>query len=116
MSRGGDPRTADTYDSDGDYNRNNDAYDGAGAGSRLPFAGPSRGWRPTFLGRGESADPETEGRGLEGEDDGWLDEGLIGALLVAGVVLFLIPEPATSMLGIMLIILGVAAFVADALS
>lgn len=49
-------------------------------------------------------------------DDGtWLDEGLITLLLVAGVALFLFPEPATSGLGILLIGVGVLAWIVDLL-
>lgn len=42
-----------------------------------------------------------------------LDEGLIGLLLVVGVVLFLIPEPATSGLGILLVVAGVVLWILD---
>lgn len=51
----------------------------------------------------------------EDEDSLW-DEGLISLLLVAGVVLFLIPEPATSTIGIALVALGAVAWAADALT
>ncbi|WP_227355413.1 hypothetical protein [Haladaptatus salinisoli] len=49
------------------------------------------------------------------EDDGgsWWDEGLISLLLIAGVVLFVIPEPATSAFGILLISVGVVAWLVD---
>lgn len=50
------------------------------------------------------------------DDEGsWWDEGLIGLLLVAGVILFFFPEPFTSTVGIALIALGVIAWAADAL-
>lgn len=49
-------------------------------------------------------------------DDSWLGEGLIGFLLVVGVVLFLFPEPATSALGIILIIIGVVGWIIDAVT
>lgn len=55
-----------------------------------------------------------EGVGTEESDDGsWLDEGLISLLLVAGVVLFLFPEPATSAIGIGLVTLGALAWIID---
>ena len=47
------------------------------------------------------------------EDDSWWDEGLIGLLLVAGVVLFFFPEPATSAIGIGLITVGALAWIID---
>lgn len=48
------------------------------------------------------------------EDDGtWLDEGLIGLVLVVGVVLFLFPEPATSALGMALVAIGLVAWLVD---
>lgn len=58
----------------------------------------------------------------EGVDDGpydedtdgslW-DEGLITLLIVAGAVLFLFPEPATSGLGVLLLSIGVVAWLLD---
>ena len=48
------------------------------------------------------------------DDDGsWWDEGLIGLLLIAGVVLFFFPEPTTSMIGIALIGIAVVAWIID---
>lgn len=48
------------------------------------------------------------------EGDGtWLDEGLITLLLVAGIVLFLFPEPATSGLGILLLLAGGTLWLVD---
>lgn len=56
---------------------------------------------------------ETYGE-TDGETDGsWLDEGIITLLVVVGIVLFLIPEPGTSTLGLLLIGIGVVAWVAD---
>lgn len=46
-------------------------------------------------------------------DESWWDEGLIGLLLVAGVVLFFFPEPATTAIGIGLIAVGVVAWIID---
>lgn len=48
-----------------------------------------------------------ETRGEELGEGSWWDEGLISLLLVVGIVLFLIPEPATSGLGILLVGAGV---------
>ena len=50
------------------------------------------------------------------EEGTWLDEGLISLVLLAGVVLFFFPEPATSALGILLLGVGVVAWIADALA
>ena len=48
------------------------------------------------------------------EDDGsWWDEGLIGLLLIAGIVLFFFPEPTTSVIGIALIGIAVVAWIID---
>ncbi|WP_137286086.1 DUF308 domain-containing protein [Halorussus salinisoli] len=51
----------------------------------------------------------------ESDDEGgtWLDEGLIGALLLVGVVLFFFPEPTTSAIGIAMVAMGVVAWIAD---
>lgn len=46
-------------------------------------------------------------------DDGWWDGGLITLLLVVGVVLFLFPEPATSALGIFLVVTGAVLWLVD---
>lgn len=43
------------------------------------------------------------------------DESLIALLLVGGVALLLFPEPATSALGVVLIALGVLAWLIDAI-
>lgn len=51
----------------------------------------------------------------EDEDGTWLDEGLITLLLVAGVILFLFPEPITTSIGIILLAAGVILWVADAI-
>lgn len=48
----------------------------------------------------------------EDEDAGW-DEGVIGTLLIVGLVLFLIPEPATSGLGVFLLALGAVGWIVD---
>lgn len=62
-------------------------------------------------------DTEYDDDTYDDEDDGsWWDVGLIGLLLIAGVALFLFPEPFTSTIGIVLIALGIVAWVADALT
>lgn len=47
------------------------------------------------------------------QSDSWWDVGLITALLVAGVVLFLFPEPVTSGIGILLLLTGAALWLVD---
>lgn len=46
-------------------------------------------------------------------DDSWWDESLIGLVLVVGAVLFVIPEPSTTALGILLLAIGVVAWFLD---
>ncbi|MFC4553428.1 MULTISPECIES: hypothetical protein [Halorussus] len=47
------------------------------------------------------------------ENEAFLDEELVPALVLVGVVLFLVPEPVTSALGIALVGVGVALWVWD---
>lgn len=47
------------------------------------------------------------------KSDSWWDVGLITLLLVAGVVLFVFPEPVTSGLGILLVLTGAALWLVD---
>ena len=54
-----------------------------------------------------------EESGEEMGEGSWWDEGLISLILIAGVVLFLIPEPATSGIGILLIGAGVVLWLLD---
>lgn len=41
------------------------------------------------------------------DDESWWEEGLATTLLVAGVVLFVFPEPITSTVGVALVVAGV---------
>lgn len=109
MSRDRETDSDDTYDS---YD------DGDAADSAFPYGGwfPAGwgygwGWPPMY--REEVADESGGARNTE--DDSWWDEGIISLFLVGGVILFLFPEPATSTLGIFLILIGVGAWLADAL-
>ncbi|MFC7139016.1 hypothetical protein ACFQMA_04080 [Halosimplex aquaticum] len=84
-------------------------------------AGSVAAWAPGL----DYRDPDTDDPALAGEradresyrggddDGGWWDEGLITALIVAGAVLFVIPEPATSGIGILLLAIGVLAWLVD---
>lgn len=64
---------------------------------------------------GDNTLAETEDDEYESEDDSWWDEGLITLLLVGGVILFLFPEPATSAIGVLLIGVGLIAWIVDAI-
>lgn len=49
-----------------------------------------------------------------GENEGsWVDEGIISILVIAGFVLFIIPEPATTGLGILLMLAGAGLWIVD---
>ena len=70
-----------------------------------------------YVGDAPTEDTPDEGYvgDASGEDGGsWWEEGVITVILITGVVLFLFPEPATSMLGIVLIVIGVVAWLVDA--
>ena len=63
------------------------------------------------------ADDRTERRDTEKpEDEVFLDEELIPILLIAGVLLFLFPEPATSALGIVFVVIGVVLWLRDVIA
>ncbi len=129
MSRDNPRAEYDTEDERPAYDRN----DAAGYRSddrTLPGFLPT-GW-PTMFNRGGASTEEMDRVRNEGgyedpydqsyrgdeartdDDEGtWLDEGLITLTLVAGVALFLFPEPATSGLGILLIGVAVVAWLVD---
>lgn len=122
------PYTDDAYDSEYDERT---AYEGAyhdddASDSYFPYPASSFGWPPGVLGGGTDQGREDRVRGgaYEGEsysdeyeeDESWLDEGLIGLTLVAGLALFLFPEPTTSAAGIVLLLVGSIAWLADALT
>lgn len=80
----------------------------------IPWTGGGGlGWPYRSRGEEEVNRPEET---RDESDESWLDEGIIGTLLVVGVVLFLIPEPSTSALGILLIVIGVLGWAVDAVS
>jgi len=120
----GSPRTNDRDERDpyADERHTDEAYDDRSneAAKRDSMFG-SFSYYPEFVGRWpfgarEAANPETadsEATTVGGEEGGWWDEGLISLLIVAGVVLFLLPEPATSMVGIGLVLLGLFALAVD---
>lgn len=116
MSGGRDP--GDSGDPNDDYD------DDAAADSRVPYTGylPTGGgwgwgWLPVSRGDADPAYADEEAEYTEetpAETGGsWWGEGLITLVLVAGVILFLFPEPATSALGMLLIVVGVIAWLID---
>lgn len=83
---------------------------GWGGARDLPF--PARREEEAYS--DEGAYEGSEDGFYDEDDDGSLwDEGLITLLIVAGVVLFLFPEPATSGLGVLLLSIGVIAWLID---
>lgn len=93
-------RTDELYDDSRDEYGEAAETDGtrSSTGGTLPVSWP--------FGYGRSHDYEGEDRTNEAAatDDSLLDEGLLTAMLVAGVLLFVFPEPATSALGAALIV------------
>lgn len=47
------------------------------------------------------------------EADGWVDEGFFALLVAVGLILFVVPEPGTSTVGILLMLTGTIAWVFD---
>lgn len=93
----------------------------------LPTAGGLTAWPAGIYASGaddeyEEYEPGTAAAGDEygtdadAGDGGWLDEGLVTLLVVAGAALVLFPEPATSGLGIFLLGLGVLVWIYDLLT
>lgn len=126
MSRDDSPPTDDAYESEYDERTaHEDAYHDE-SGSFLPYVGSSFGWPPGVLGGDveereetrEADDPYEEARVEDeyGEHEGWFDEGVIALTLVVGLALFLFPEPATSAVGIVLLLVGSIAWLADAMT
>ncbi len=126
MSRDDSPYTDDAYQDEYD---DRTAYEGAYRGdsdSLFPYPASAFGWPPGILGGGvdEGRDDRARGGAYDdesygdeyGEDESWLDEGIIAFTLVAGLVLFLFPEPATSAVGIVLLLVGSIAWLADAMT
>ena len=95
--------------------------DGSRGTSAVPYGSAyTPGWWPLRSGDDEEAaysddgDPRSATDSDAGTDDR-ANEELISLFLLVGVILFLIPEPVTSTIGIVLVLAGVAAWIADAL-
>lgn len=98
MRRRTDDRPTETYDEE----ESPLSFD------RFPY-GWGWGFPPAFR-----EDPD--GDPVRGHDtstgDGRWEGGLVSLLLIAGVLLVVFPEPATSLLGIVLVVAGILAWVA----
>lgn len=90
------------------------------ASSFFPYTWPSwggagLGWFRTY---GEEVD-ETEASGdeahAETDEDLW-DEGLLSLLIVTGAILFVFPEPGTSIIGAVLLLIGAIGWLVDAMT
>lgn len=92
----------------------------SGSGTRLPDYVPF-GW-PDRFGRGEETTPEgTERVGSYGDEvapavrgDDVVPEGIATLAILVGVVLFLVPEPITSLVGALLVAGGAAVVLGEA--
>jgi hypothetical protein len=135
MSRRDDPYADDVHDTPDDLQ---DRYgDRDDADSPFPYPTVPFGWPANVFGSGPdddyaygrdrddtSYDRETpdrrktrrdvRGRGTRDED--LVDDRLVGIVLVVGLALFLFPEPVTSAVGVLLLAVGVGAWVVDALA
>ena len=99
--------------------RTEDAYDD----TLLPYGGTMYPFEWSIWSSTADEEEVYEGEGYDREDydeapvadgDGasW-DEGMIGTLLLVGLVLFFIPEPTTSAVGVLLLAIGVGAWIVD---
>lgn len=102
--------------------RNDDYYEDESADSgRYDDVGHEGADTPASEPTGEDvarATGASDGRmvyaGVREGDDTWLTRGLASMLLVTGLILFLFPEPATSMLGIGLMVAGLVVWTVTA--
>lgn len=111
------PEYGSDTESDKDYLERQENRD---RGSMLPFDTPYSWPAWPAAGMWEDRDEGSEEyRAREGvdstpaEDDTWMENGVITLLVVAGVVLFVFPEPVTSGLGIVLMAAGAIAWLID---
>lgn len=69
--------------------------------------------------KGDGRDFDETEQDFEEEDSGWvdyLDESAVAIMLIAGAFLFFVPEPVTSIAGILLFVAGLGGLVIDALN
>lgn len=106
----------ESYDDEGRYGVDQDAKDeDRGGFSFYPSWGWGGGWGlPSAARREGTVRSNEEAYEDASDDDGSLvDEGLITLLIVTGAVLFLIPEPATSAIGALLLFVGAVGWLVD---
>ena len=117
-----DPDDADVYDP---YEHDEPMDTEEGSNSILPYSGAlapyGASWGSLWTPPAETEDEYAEyddahDASAAEEDDSLWAEALISVVLIAGVVLFLFPEPLTSTLGVILLAFGLVAWLADALS
>ncbi|WP_436910100.1 hypothetical protein [Halosimplex marinum] len=75
-------------------------------------------WAPSLRSEPATDDPamaedRREDAATVDDEGGWWDEGLITLLVVVGAVLFVVPEPATTGLGVLLLGAAVVAWLVD---
>lgn len=106
----------ESYDEESRYGVEQDARDeDPGGFSFYPSWGWGGGWGLPSAAREEGAAGTNE-ETYDGASDGdgsLVDEGLITLLIVVGAVLFLIPEPATSAIGALLLFVGAVGWLVD---
>lgn len=93
-----------------------DQYDDPEAADPSFWSGyPAAGWwPPDFYGSDAVADEaQSPDDGAYPADDEWWETGVATLLIVLGAVLFLVPEPATSVAGILLVGTGVVLWLVD---
>ncbi|NEU58637.1 hypothetical protein [Halorussus sp. MSC15.2] len=62
---------------------------------------------------GDESGDARAGRG-DDRDESRVDEGLVTLFLVVGVILFVFPEPGTSVVGLFLVLVGTVGWIVDA--
>lgn len=107
-----DDKAPDRYDTDGPPG---DADD---TSSFFPYAGPmwgsfGFGGFPWYR---ADVDEEPINETPAEDDESLWDEGLFSLLIVAGAILFVFPEPATSLIGVILLLIGGLGWLFDALT
>ena len=113
------PRTDDAYEDEYDDldEKDEPLYSWSAGGWTV-----GTGWPPLY--RDEPVDDSEAAYGERYEDaavtdvgeGSWWDEALASTLVLVGAVLFFFPEPATSMLGVLLMLAGAAVWLFDSLT
>lgn len=107
MSSPNDQYGDETYRGGSSYDGDRYAEDEGRTWLPYPSWGWGGGWGVPLAGQREETRSDEDG------DGGLLEEGLITLLIVTGAVLFLIPEPATSAVGVLLLFVGAVAWLLD---